>query len=143
MSKRSNRKKQKTSGGRGFNPTSSGTTLPRLSSPLHDWNKAALLDLARRVSGIDNRQYTPVPRNRRERALPYTKSVTGSQAPVNKLWSKGRSLHEKLVFEDPKIATPCVQRQTRKEVMHAYGFAGRKFGKGRKVRRNENSHISC
>lgn len=49
----------------------------------------------------------------------------------------------KLGFKDPKHVLLCLQRNIRKEVLHALGKTGRGGSRRRIVRRNENSAYSC
>lgn len=48
---------------------------------------------------------------------------------------------EVMKFKAPRSVAICVRRKSRKEVMHAMGFAGGKTSKNR--RRNSNSNIWC
>lgn len=85
----------------------------------------------------DNRRFYP----RRFRHIRPTLTITGERARIKSTINPW-SLHAIQKFELPKKVVTCVRRQTRKEIMHATGRAGRRLHY-RHVRKTRDSNIKC
>ena len=86
---------------------------------------------------VDRRSFYPL------RKLPVRPIYTrkGLPARINTSIRKG-NLYASKYFTLPEHIAPCVRRKTRKEVLFAYGYGGRKLNT-RRVRRNSTSQIKC
>lgn len=87
--------------------------------------------------------YRPV-RSSRRFTVPVIASIGDSSRPRSPFPSdRGRLFGSSPIyaFKAPRGVAVCVRRKSRKEVMHALGFAGGKTSKRR--RRNMNSDIRC
>lgn len=93
----------------------------------------------RRLLAVEDRRLRPQGPVRTVRgSIP---SVVVKRAAGRVKRSSGPLLSSQLMFRPSAHTIVCIRRQTRKEVMHATGKAGRKGQ--RRPRRNEWSSISC
>lgn len=69
-------------------------------------------------------------------------SMGGSVSRIHTSIRKGKKLHAQQHFTFPEYSSPCVRRKTRKEVIFAKGYGGRKLNT-RRVRRTASSQFKC
>lgn len=92
----------------------------------------------------DNRLFHPDrmvwPRSLRRRVV----RLVVPKAPRQAARSARRLLRTaQLAFSGPKFVMVCVRRKIRRQVMHAFGRAGRKGAPRRRPRRNSYSSVRC
>lgn len=93
----------------------------------------------------DRRDYYPEPYTRPARTAPYgspARVVIGHPQPTGKIRSSGLlgPLPAIVAFERPRQVAVCQRRQTRRQVLHAFGKAGHRVSR---PKRTPLSGISC
>jgi len=75
--------------------------------------------------------------------VPFPKAKPQTGTPWDVRTQSNESPPWQIAFEEPSRVLVCVRRKIRKEVLHAFGIAGRRgLGRGG-VQFNENSKFSC